>query len=296
MALNWVDKVNGVDEILAEDINAIANEVVALSENAGGGGGGFRKIGFTEDCDFVATVEDGLTAFKDAVEAASDGETFLVMPGVYKGLSQFDVVKDINFIGVGVPKIEFPVWISGGGVFSYEKWEWTELYRNVRGTWQGFVFRGNVYVGMKANPDGDGYAGEGVFIDCDFICISVSICGSAKNCTFDVDAFTSGDYYGRGNCCTEFEGCTIKASANFNASSAYDKFVRCDIYPKLDSTYITTEWGDYKTFVGCRMYALGTSLSLSDSHSGVVNLNDTIVFANSISGCEGGYLVKPTAN
>ena len=295
MALNWVDKVNGVDEILAEDINAIANEVVALSENAGGGGG-FRKIGFTADCDFVATEGDGLTAFRGALNAATDGETILVMPGVYKGTERFDVTKNIAFVGIGKPEINFPIWISGGGVFSYENWEWTALYRNVRGTWQGFVFRGNVSVGMEANPDGDAYAGEGVFIDCDFICISVSICGSAKNCTFDVVAFTSGHYYGGGNCCTEFEGCTIKASGSFDASSAYDKFVRCDIYPKLENTYISTDWGDYKTFVGCKMYALGTSLSLSNSHSGDVNVNDTIVFANSVSGTSGGYLVTPTAN
>lgn len=294
MAFDWVNKVNGVDDILAEDINAIANEVVALSKNAGGGGVS-RKIGFTEDCDFVATEGDGLTAFRAALEAAADGDTILVMSGVYEGSERFDVTKNINFIGIGRPEINFPIWISGGGVFSFENWEWTALYRNVRGTWQGFVFRGDVSVGMEANPDQEAYAGEGVFTDCDFICFSVSICGSAKSCTFDVAYFTSGHYYGAGGCCTEFDGCTIKASDNFDASSGCDKFVRCDIYPKSGETYITTNWYDIKTFVGCKMYALGTSLSLIDSHSNVTNLNDTIVFANSVSGTSGGYLVKPTA-
>lgn len=33
MALKWIDKVDGVDEILSEDINSIANAVVDLQED-----------------------------------------------------------------------------------------------------------------------------------------------------------------------------------------------------------------------------------------------------------------------
>ena len=277
-----------------KEMRELAQRVEEALEGGSSAGGGFRKIGFTEDCDFIATAEDGLTAFKDALEAASDGETILVMPGVYKGTERFDVTKNIAFVGIGKPEINFPIWISGGGVFSYENWAWETVYDSITSKWDGFRFSGEFTVGMEANPDNDGYAGKGVFIDCDFVGYSVQICGSAKNCTFDVVAFTSGHYYGEENCCTEFDGCTIKASGSFDASSGYDKYRRCDIYPVNGSTAIT-DYGN-KVLVGCRMYAPGVALGLTDSHSGTAVLNDTIVFANSVSGASGGYLVKPTAN
>lgn len=272
----------------------VLEDALAEAGNSSGGGGGFRRIGFAPDCDFVATAEDGLTAFRSALEAATDGETILVMPGVYKGTERFDVTKNIAFVGIGKPEINFPIWISGGGVFSYENWAWETVYDSITSKWDGFRFSGEFTVGMEANPDNDGYAGKGVFIDCDFVGYSVQICGSAKNCTFDVVAFTSGHYYGEENCCTEFDGCTIKASGSFDASSGYDKYRRCDIYPVNGSTAIT-DYGN-KVLVGCRMYAPGVALGLTDSHSGTAVLNDTIVFANSVSGASGGYLVKPTAN
>lgn len=285
--------------ITAESLVDLMAEVKVLEDalaEAGNslGGGGFRKIGFTADCDFVATEADGLTAFRGALNAATNGETILVMPGVYKGVERFDVTKNIAFVGIGKPEINFPIWISGGGVFSYESWSWETVYDSITSKWDGFRFTGEFTVGMEANPDNQGYSGKAILSDCDFVGYSVQICGSAKNCTFDVVAFTSGHYYGAGNCCTEFEGCTIKASGSFDASSCFDRFVRCDLYPISENTFISTGWGDTKTFFGCRMYALGVSIAISDSHGNGTDLNDTLVYANAISGTSGGYLVKPT--
>ena len=144
MSFSWVNKVNGVDDILAEDINAIANEVVALSENAGGGGGGFRKIGFTEDCDFVATESDGLTAFKDALNAATDGETFFVMSGVYKGADTLTIAKSLNFIGVGMPTIEFPISVYGEGEFDFDTDDIITPIVTYATNWAGIHFTNSV--------------------------------------------------------------------------------------------------------------------------------------------------------
>lgn len=289
MALNWVDKVNGVDEILAEDINAIANEVVALSENAGGGGG-FRKIGFTADCDFVATEGDGLTAFENAVNAASDGETFLVMPGVYKGVNQFDVVKNINFIGVGMPKIEFPVWISGGGVFNFESWSWDVLYPNVKSCWCGFSLLNNFIVGGTYNPDLVGYAGNAVLENCTVDGESVEITGEVRSCAFRCKYFNVGHYYdseGAGG--ATLKDCSISATNNIEV---YDgNFDSCEMFPPTSAVGKNISSSEFKK---CKIFAVGTSIDVNDPRGSEGSFGDSIVFANSSN--YGGYLVTPTAN
>jgi hypothetical protein len=262
---------------------------VAALGGSSGGGGGFKKIGFTEDCDFVATTEDGLSAFKDAVEAASDGETFLVMPGVYKGLSQFDVTKYINFIGVGMPKIEFPVWISGGGVFNYERWEFDVLYPNVKSGWCGFEFLNSFYVGNDFNPDGVGYAGYGVLENCTIDGDMISIRGEAKNCTMKCRSFNVGNYYGWGMGAT-LKNCFIGMTEYFGA---YDgNFDSCEIY--FPSTSSATIDASSNSFVNCKIYSVERGVYLNDPRFAGQTLGNSLVFASS-SNC-GGYLVKPTAN
>lgn len=93
-------------------------------------GGSFKKIGFTSDCDYVATSSDGLTAFNNAISNASDGDTILVMPGTYIGGSTGVVDKNLNFIGIGKPAINFKLQIG-----NYSSAE-------IVSTWDNFDFIG----------------------------------------------------------------------------------------------------------------------------------------------------------
>jgi hypothetical protein len=259
--------------------------------NSLGGGGGFRKIGFTEDCDFVATAEDGLTAFKDAVEAADEGETFLVMPGVYAGTERFDVTKNVNFVGVGKPEISFPVWIQGGGIYNYESYSWDTLYEGVTSKWSNFVFANGFTVGCEYDNNNTGDNGYAVLDDCTIKTEgSINICGKARNCYIECSSFNSGHYYGWVG--GTFEGCSIRVKTDMNLFGVTVK--SCEIYP---ATSLTHEYHSNSasgtTFEGCRMYAVGAACTITDASSGgSVDLGDTIVFANSASG---GYLVTPVA-
>lgn len=273
----------------AKEMQELSKKVEeALSGAGGSSGGGFKKIGFTEDCDYVATAEEGLTAFRSAVEAASDGDIILVMQGVYKGLSQFDVTKYINFIGVGMPKIEFPVWISGGGVFSYESWSWETLYPNVKSCWYGFEFLNSFYVGNEFNPDGEGSAGYGVLENCTIDGDMISMRGEAKGCKIKCRSFNVGNYYGYGMGAT-MKNCVIDATEYIGA---YDgTFDACEIYFPTVS-YGTTDISN-NSFSNCKIYALGTSADFNDPRYSGQTLGNSLVFANSTSH---GFLVKPTAN
>lgn len=290
----YVEKSNYKREITEDSPNYTAFEqalvdIEALkSGGSSGGGGGFRKIGFTEDCDFVSTVEDGLTAFKDAVNAASDGETFLVMSGVYKGLNQFDVTKDINFIGVGMPMIEFPVWISGGGVFNFESWSWDVLYPNVKSCWCGFSFLNSFMVGHECNPDNVGYAGYAVLENCTVDGEYIGIRGEARNCAFRCNRFSVGHYYDYG-AGTIFEDCSIRATDSFEVYEG--DFDSCEIFPSTSAVSNNISTSEFKK---CKIFAVGTSVDVNDPRGSEGSFGDSIIFANSSN--YGGYLVTPTAN
>lgn len=262
----------------------------ALSGAGGSSGGGFRKIGFTEDCDFVATEGDGLTAFRTALEAATDGDTILVMSGVYEGAERFDVTKNVNFIGIGRPEIDFPIWISGGGVI--EDWVIVSVYPSITSKWTGFDLWGGFEVGCDYDPNGDGGEGCGIIEDCEVIIGNLKLTGVATNCYIDVDSISTGHYYGSVG--TDFKQCFLKAKQYFEMNGG--SLRACEIYPPSDKTYEYHTNSINAAFSGCRIYTLGTTFSAYDPHGGNVNLGDTIVFANSTSGCEGGYLVTLTAN
>ena len=293
----YVEKSNYKRDITPNDPNYTAFEkalidIESLKSGGGSSGGGFKKIGFTEDCDYVATAEEGLTAFRSAVEAASDGDTILVMQGVYKGLNQFDVVKDINFIGVGMPKIEFPVWISGGGVFNFESWSWETLYPNVKSCWCGFSFLNSFMVGHECNPDNVGYAGYAVLENCTVDGEFIGIRGEARNCDFRCKQFGVGHYYDYGAGAI-FKDCSISATDYFEMYEG--DFDSCEIFPStpLSCQYPTNNIST-STFKKCKIFAVGTSVGVNDSRGSGGSFGYSLVFANSTN--YGGYLVTPTAN
>jgi hypothetical protein len=273
-----------------QEMQELSKKVEEALSGAGGSSGGFRKIGFTEDCDYVATEGDGLTAFRSALEAAVDGDTILVMSGVYEGVERFEVTKNVNFIGVGRPEIDFTVWISGGGIID-ESYVLIELYPSITSRWKGFDLWGGFEVGCNYDPSGNGGEGCGIIEDCE-VSGNLKLTGAATNCYINVDNISTGHYYGSVG--TDFKQCFLKVKQYFEMNGG--SLRACEIYPSSDKTYEYYTNSIYAAFSGCRIYTLGTTFSAYEPHGGNVNLGDTIVFANSVSGCDGGYLVKPTAN
>ena len=97
-----------------EDFRAKAEKagVCGDAELAGEGGGAFKRIGFTEDCDYIATSDDGRTAFVNAINDAVEGDVIMVMPGYYGGTADTPINKDITFVGIGKPRIAFSITIG----------------------------------------------------------------------------------------------------------------------------------------------------------------------------------------
>lgn len=299
MSLNWRDKTDGVDKIYAEDINAIAHAVVELEDNAsmaGGGGGAFKRIGFTADCDYIATSTNGRTAFENAIVDASDGDTILVMSGEYKGTATLTITKDLTFIGIGRPVIKFNIAIPGGGEFSYENWSWTYIYEPKHGKFYGFIFDGQFSVGGEANPDNETYHGYVTAVDCVFNGITQLYGGDSARCEFR-NELTSGHYFGNG---CEYTDCVF-----FNRvlmQSGGDKLICCEFYPATEQMGdLSLYWNDSDPMMrGCKIYAPGKILNVYDAHGSGLNLYDTIIFANDISegygnSITGGYLIQMTA-
>lgn len=299
MAFSWVDKVNGVDDILAEDINAIANEVVALSENAGGGGG-FRKIGFTEDCDFVATEGDGLTAFRNAVEAAVDGETFYVMPGTYIGSDTLTIAKNLNFIGAGMPVIDFPISVYGEGYEEFNGDSNTLVVPIVSYTsnWDGVIFVKPIEVYHSQSYQGQNIHSVINMTNCIVEAkatgeVSITLMGefrksifklSARGSYYTSDLVLGGTFY---DIDSIFKECKIYLEAPvYQELAAIDS----DIYLMYTTTSDTT---DYYDFENCRIYN-PNGVTLGDTYSSYSNkkAKNCFVFggnpfgrAESIEGC-----------
>ncbi len=113
--LNLKSKANvNLSNVTNEDFKAKAEKAGVCGDAglAGEGGGGFKKIGFTDDCDYIATSDDGRTAFVDAINDASEGDVIMVMPGAYNSNYEAPINKNIAFVGVGKPTILFPVSIG----------------------------------------------------------------------------------------------------------------------------------------------------------------------------------------
>ncbi len=253
----------------------------------------FKKIGFTSDCDYVATNTDGYTAFSQAVAQAAEGDTILVMGGTYKGSTTLNIDKDITFIAVGDAVIDFDVKTQGGGVFSYENWEWTEIYEGKHTKWDGFSFKKSFIVGIECNPDNTYYNGFATVKNCSFNSYTTMV-GNCYNCDFNSD-ITIGHYYGADS--STFTDCRFSCSITANTGS--DTFKRCDFHFDGNNSVNFTTWKE-DNFVNCKMYAPNDILTIQDSHgSGPLNLNDTVIFAVSVVNgsygeITGGYLVSYT--
>ena len=254
----------------------------------------FKIIGFTEGCDYIATADDGYTAFVTAVNEAIDGDTILVMQGTYNGDSEFILEKNVNFVGIGKPEIDFPVKIQGGGIFDYEMWDWAELYPNITSKWNGFKFLKTFIVGCMNKADEELRYGRAFMTDCDFTA-SAFVNGEFTRCSFTGDYIEIGHYYGASSILTE---CNIVISSNFYSDSGSDKYRMCNIYCKANATPHITTYED-GNLEGCKIFAPNDTIYLTDSHGGGdIYLGDTLIFANGVTydyTIVGGCLIKGTS-
>lgn len=109
------------------------------------GGGGYKKIGYTDDCDYkVSASEGGKAAFEAAISAASDGDTILVLAGDYGGSGTLTFKHNLSFVGIGNPVISFPITVANDSVFNFETNEWTYLDNEYTTNWSGFTFERGV--------------------------------------------------------------------------------------------------------------------------------------------------------
>lgn len=219
-----------------------------------GSGGGFKKIGFTADCDYIVT-SNALTTFNQAVSEASEGDTILVMPGIYGNYNDsglLTIAKTLNFVGIGKPIINFKITI-GDGVTAYTS------------TWDNVIFNNIIncitiddYTSARFNAVNSIFQTStsysmicGEFIHCELhsrkISASLSYRGDDSN---DFIAYKNCKMY---NCdlsgdVTRFNGCDIHEGyiPNGYALNCYD----CNIY-----NYSGTISGSYNTYyLNCIFY------------------------------------------
>lgn len=280
------------NKILAteEFVNNKFNDMGSLA----GESSGFKTIGFTDNCDYIATPTDGRTAFVQAIEDANDGDTILVMAGEYLGSSQLDITKDLNFVALGLVIIKFNVWTQGGGSFSFENWEWETVYDSKHSKWLGFTFDGNFLVGVYADPDNMYYNGFTTAKNCRFNGGMNALVGNFENCTFESTGFEVGHYYGADK--STFNNCIFKVTS-FVDNVGTTTYNKCELY-YMNEINVTT-WVENDGFIDCKFYAPGSTISVNDSHGGnPLYLNNSFIYANGLvqswdkTGIVGGFLIS----
>lgn len=153
-------------------------------------GGGYKKIGYTDDCDYkVSASSGGKAAFDAAISAASDGDTILVLAGDYGGSGTLTFKKNLTFVGIGKPVISFPITVDNDSEFSFENWEWT-LAEEYTTSWFGFVFEKTVS-SVVVMPAEQGCANKLIASDCVFN-EEVNLCGKLYGCTLCKGVYVRG--------------------------------------------------------------------------------------------------------
>jgi hypothetical protein len=250
----------------------------AKAESAGVGSGGdatltednkgFKKIGFTSDCDYIATSSDGYTAFNNAINEAKDGDTIYVMPGTYSSTSTLYIRKNLNFIGVRMPNINIPINIPCTSYFDGENYSVVYGDSYMVG-FQGIKFNKAFIVGIFTDY-GECDASDVVCDDCYFTLPSMEICGVFYNCFFDVEgSIRTGSYYGETsyfyNCdisCGGFSEADVYAygtDIRFTGNNSYNVFggggsyYDCNIYMNKSGLDDNCDHM-YISFNRCRFY------------------------------------------
>jgi hypothetical protein len=248
-----------------DDLSNVKDSVFkAKAESAGVGGNGtlsgegqgFKKIGFTSDCDYIATTSDGYTAFNNAINEANDGDTILVMPGTYASTQILYIEKNLNFVGVGMPILNFAVSIPCTSAFDDS--DYTFVYGDsYKVGFQGIRFLKAFVVGIVTGP-GECDASEVICDGCHFTVPLMEISGTFYNCYINVEgSIKTGSYYG-------------ETSTFFNCDIACNYFSEADVYAY--GSNIRLKGGNYNTFGGggsysnCDIYINASGLDDSCDH------------------------------
>ena len=290
IANEWVDKVleakarveelcGDMDSKADNDLSNVANAVFKKKADESGVGGGsaevkgaFKKIGFTSDCDYIATESDGYTAFNTAISEASDNDILIVMPGTYNGTQTLEIRKNLNFLGIGMPTINFPIYIYGEGREQFDGSEHTLIVPiNVLETnWNGFKFNGRTWVYMAQEYAGRCINSKFNATNCIFTYSTsdssnyINLLGYIKNCVIDMviprDRCAFGGCFG--DVGSEFVDCDIFLYSPYQYEL---KAKGCNIYllytlGTYDYTY------DYYDFENCNIYN-PNNITLGDEYN-----------------------------
>lgn len=104
----WTDKTNGVDDVVAEDINAIANAVISLENSSGGKT--YADCSDIMSFDWMGAIKNalGVTALGSDSSKVYSGELFLIfsdcaayLPGSTEYLSRARLDFTVKYLGMG---------------------------------------------------------------------------------------------------------------------------------------------------------------------------------------------------
>lgn len=232
-----------------------------LSEIGGSsGGGGYKKIGYTDDCDYkVSASSGGKAAFDTAIAAASDGDVILVLAGTYGGSGTLNIAKNLTFVGIGMPNVTFAINVSKTGT--------SDSY-----TFYTANFFAMTLANVDADYDSDNYSGKSEANICScYVTGSASFGGTAINTVFS-DTVSNPSFL----CVINMYNCKIAKS--YLEMSNGDKFDGCNITVPDSVTSTTSTYGGY--LKNCTIYLPQGFQSLS-GYQGVNNC--TFIASGSIS-------------
>lgn len=232
-----------------------------LSEIGGSGSsGGYKKIGYTDDCDYkVSASSGGKAAFEAAISAASDGDTILVLAGDYGGSGTLNITKNLTFVGIGMPNVMFAINVSKTGT--------SDSY-----TFYTANFFAMTLANVDADYDSDNYSGKSEANICScYVTGSASFGGTAINTVFS-DTVSNPSFL----CVINMYNCKIAKS--YLEMSNGDKFDGCNITVPDSVTSTTSTYGGY--LKNCTIYLPQGFQSLS-GYQGVNNC--TFIASGSIS-------------
>ena len=260
--LNLKGKANvNLSNVTNEDFKAKAEKagVCGYAGLAGEGGGAFKRIGFTEDCDYIATSDDGRTAFVNAINDAVEGDVIMVMPGYYGGTTaNTPINKDITFVGIGKPIIAFPITIgttSQAYSVNFDNFHFVEAITCTKVD----EYTSSKFYAYNSRFDGN----------------TVTIIGSFSNCKIDyAKVYGSLPYYGDSSLCSiNYYDCTIANSTlNGDSSTFRNCIIRESSIPQgYDANYSDCSLYNFQSKMGTayqtyfnRCVIYGTSFPTSD--------------------------------
>lgn len=234
---------------------------IKASGGGSSGGGGFKKIGYSDDCDYkVVSESSALAVFNTALVEANDGDTILIMPGIYSGNGEFLVNKNLTFVGVGEVVINFKVTTECVFYFDETNYEFV-VAASFTTNWSGIFFKENFNVKGEDGPGGaaQSYANCS---NCRFEYNYIKVSGTYTNCVFEIgDTITSGQYYGFGS---YFYDCEISCGS---LSTGENKFANCTITFKSQTSNYNA-FGGGGEMKNCKIYLHRSDIDGSNDHGG----------------------------